>query len=513
MQDEWRVRHNLAITAGLRYEVNTPFDDQTKQLGNFDTSYPGGRLVVQGQKGMSLISPSWRAQVEQSFTVPFVTNSQVGLPITLRHTYYGNIQPRLGLAWNIDEQTTFRVASGIYSVPVLGAVNYSLLGVDTSNFAGFTSTATSPLTFPNLFSSPSTNPGYPGYRRANPFDLKDPRVIQWSTTIDREIGRGNVLRLAYTGSHAYNLIYSPNINQVEPNTLGWTALTATTALRAQNLRYPAFNEVLTRANGPCARYDALTVEFNRRFAKGLTFSNSYSLTKNLTNALGVAPNSNIGQGGQGDNGANSNNWYDLASDYGNAPYTRRHRFVNTLTYELPFGRGQKFGGTSSRAANLLIGGWRVTGITLLQSGPYLTPYFTGGDPSGTNPQGRSVSQQRPDVIAGVSRTPSNQTVTQWFNPAACSIPGNNIGRFGNAGTGILEGPGEATFSRSIGKNFAFTERIGLRYEAQFANLFNVENYAAPNMQLNSANFGQVTSMQAVEQGGPRTIQMGLRLSF
>lgn len=291
------------------------------------------------------------------------------------------------------------------------------------------------------------------------------------------------------------------------------ALTATPALRAQNLRYPAFNEVLTRANGPSARYDALTIEFNRRFAKGLTFTNSYSWAKNLSNALGVAPNSNIGQGGQGDNGPNVNNWYNIAADRGNAPYTRRNRFVNTLTYELPFGRGQKIAGSIGRAANLLAGGWRVPGITLLQSGSYLTPYFTGGDPSGTNPQGRSVSQQRPDVIAGVSQTPSSQTVTQWFNPAAFSIPGNNIGRFGNAGTGILEGPGEATFSMSIGKNFAFTERINLRYEAQFANLFNVENYASPNMQLNSGNFGQITSMQSVEQGGPRTIQMGLRLSF
>jgi len=270
VQDEWRLRRNVALTVGLRYEVNTPFDDQTKQLGNFDTSYPGGRLVVQGAKGMSLVSPAWRAQVEQTFNVPFVTNSQVGLPITLRNTYHGNLQPRLGFSWNVDEKTTFRAATGIYSVPVLGAVNYSLLGVDTSNFAGYESTATSPLTFPNLFSSQSTNPGYPGYRRANPFDLKDPCVIQWTATIDREIGRGNLVRLSYTGSHAYNLIYSPNINQVAPNTSGWAALTATPELRAQNLLYPAFNEVLTRANGPSARYDALTVEFNRRFAKGLT---------------------------------------------------------------------------------------------------------------------------------------------------------------------------------------------------------------------------------------------------
>jgi hypothetical protein len=98
LQDEWRIRRNLTITAGLRYEANTPFDDATHQLGNFDRNYPGGRLVVQGQEGLNLVSPAWKAQVDALFNVPFVTNSAVGLPITLRNTYLGNIQPRLGVA-------------------------------------------------------------------------------------------------------------------------------------------------------------------------------------------------------------------------------------------------------------------------------------------------------------------------------------------------------------------------------------------------------------------------------
>ncbi len=514
ISDEFRIRPNVTVTAGLRYEINTPFDDATHQLGNFDRNFPGGRLVVQGQQGLSLVSPAWRAQVEGLYNnVPFVTNDAVGLPITLRNTYKGNIQPRLGVAWTLDNKTTVRAAGGIYSVPVLGAVLYSLLGVDTSNFAGFTSSATAPLIFPNVFPNGSAaNPGIPSYRRANSFDLKDPRAIQWTLSIDREILRDTVVRAVYTGSHNYNLIYSPDLNQVQPNTVGYAALTATPALRLKNLKYPSFGEVLTRDNGPSAKYNALSLELNRRFARGLTFTNSYTWAKNITNALGVAPNSNIGQGGQGDNGANVSNYYDIRSDYGNAPFTRRHRFVNTFTYDLPFGRGRTYMASVSRAANLLVGGWRLTGVTLLQTGPFLTPYFTNGDPSGTNPSQRSVSQQRPDVVGGVSAIPSTQNAASWFSAAAFSIPANNIGRFGNAGTGILVGPGTKTFSLSAGKDFSLTERVSFHYEAQFANLFNVENYATPNMNLRG-NFGQITSLQGVEQGGPRTIQMTLRLFF
>src|ERR1700687_1114027 len=82
-------------------------------------------------------------------------------------------------------------------------------------------------------------------------------------------------------------------------------------------------------------------------------------------------------------GANVNNYYDIKDDTGNAVFTRRHRFVNTFTYDLPFGRGRSYASTISRGEDLLVGGWRVTGVTLIQSGPFMTPYFTNGDPSGT----------------------------------------------------------------------------------------------------------------------------------
>ena len=213
------------------------------------------------------------------------------------------------------------------------------------------------------------------------------------------------------------------------------------------------------------------------------------------------------------------NAYDIAADYGPAPYSRKHRFVSTFVYELPFGRGQRFGNSLGRTGDLLIGGWRLTGVTLVQSGPFLTPTFTGPDPSGTNPSQRSEGAfQRPDCT-GINPNSGNQSIYGYWNNAAFSVPGNDIGRFGTCGVGILNGPGTKTFSASLGKDFRIGERFAVRYEAQFANLFNVTNYAAPNTQFSSGggvvnpSFGVISATQTGEQAAPRTIQMLVRFLF
>jgi hypothetical protein len=531
-QTEWRVRPNLSLTAGLRYEINPPFRDATNQLGNFNYKVPGGQLVLNPNEN---INPLWKEAVGST---PFVLGSSVGLGPGMRYTYWKNIQPRLGFTWSpsSSHDTVVRASAGVYSVPVLGAVLYSLLGIDTSYYGTYTPTSTTPiLNFGNIFSGTPGVSSFPGYRRANQWDLKDPRVYQWNVAFDRNIGFQTLLRLSYVGSHSVDLIYSPNLNQVAPNTAsytdpstgktvyGYAALTATPALRQQNLKFPHFAEVLTRNNGPSDKYDAFIVEVNRRFARGLSYSNSYTLAWNKTNALGTAPNSAIPTGGQGDNGGNVNNIYDITSDTGNAFYDPRQSFISTLVYELPIGRGKTYLANSSRGADLVAGGWSVTAITLLHSGLWMTPYYPSSlyDASGTYPSQRSVSQQRPDCSAGGSGYLSNPTTSAFFNVSPYTVPAHPvdangtalpIGRFGNCGVGILEGPGTATFSMSAGKTFHLNERFGLRYEAQFSNLFNLANWGLPNMNI-TGKFGLISSSQEVAQAGPRTIQMSLRFQF
>src|SRR5208282_2676319 len=186
--------------------------------------------------------------------------------------------------------------------------------------------------------------------------------------------------------------------QLPANTLGYWPYRAVNGANFNNCR-----EVLTRANGPSDKYEAFIVELNRRFSHGLTFNNSYTLTSNKTNALGAVPSSAIPVGGQGDNGDNVLNAFNIAAETGNAFYDPRHEFLSTVVYDLPFGHNKQFLGSDSRALDMLVGGWNIAGIALYHSGFWLTPYFPSSlaDPSGTAPQYRSVSQQNPDCVSGI----------------------------------------------------------------------------------------------------------------
>jgi len=515
-QDSWKILPNLTIDYGLRYEIHAPFDDATHQLANFVPTVPGGEVVVQGQTGLNLVLPVFAQSIGST---PIVTNQQAGLSTTLRKTYYGDIDPRFGFTYApySDGKTVVHAGVGAYTVPVLGSVLYSLAGVATSNYLIFQDSATNILQLPNVFPSGAGAgaAGYPDFRRANQIDLKDPRQVQWNGSIEQQIGFSSVFRLSYTGSHTTQLIQSPDLNQVEPNTVGYANLTATPALRAANLKYPNFNAVLTRSNGPSAKYEALTAEVERRYAKGLTMDLNYTWAKDTSNALGAVPNTLTAE-----NGATILNAYNLHADYGPVIYVARNRFVGTFTYELPYGRGQRFGGGINRAANVALGGWSVAGIFLDHSGHFLTPSFSGTDPSGTGVLTRGVtSAQRPDCVSGVSPNVPGHNRNDYFNINAFTVPGNNIGRFGNCPVGTLVGPGTVTLAGTAGKNFDLTERFKLRYEAQVANLFNHTNLGDPATNISSpGTFGVITNVQDANtsygpSAGPRNIQMSLRLTF
>lgn len=498
-QDELKLSRKLTLTYGLRYEIHPPFNDETNQLANFDRFTPGGRVVVQNQAGLKEVAPIFAASIGST---PIILASQAGLPETLRRTYHGDWDPRFGVAWRPfgDNKTVVRASAGVYTVPVLGSVLYSLAGVATSNAPAFIQSGTvTPtgvqysLRFPNVFpTGAGGTSGIPDFRRANQVNLRDPRSIQWNASVERDLGWATLLRISYVGTHTTNLIYSPDLNQVQPNTVGYAAVAATRP-------FPNFNAVLTRDNGPSAKYNAGTIEVTKRFGGGINFQSSYTWAKNLSNALGTAPTTFSAE-----NGPTTLNRFNIAADYGNVVFTHRNRFLTTFFWDVPVGAGKKYMNGAKGFANGALGGWSVAGVVLAQSGPYLTPTFSGTDPSGTGVLVRGVTTtQRPDCIG----TPS------LANTSAFVAPANNIGRFGNCGVGILKGPGTGVLSMSLGKQFKFTERLGMKFESQFANLFNHPNPEIPPTNISSSSYGRSNAVQTGEQAGPRTIQFGLRVFF
>jgi hypothetical protein len=211
--------------------------------------------------------------------------------------------------------------------------------------------------------------------------------------------------------------------------------------------------------------------------------------------------------------------------------TRRHRLVNTAVYELPFGKGRRFLSGAGRAVDALFGGWQLSGILTLQSGPFLTPVFSGGDPSGTNAPSRG--SQRPDRLGAANGSTGNPSRTQWADRAAficpgrapgalqydCrvgSVPGRDpapIARFGNAGVGILTGPGTFGLNMGMGKRFVIREGFEMRLEGSFTNLPNWTNLGDPNLNVADNAFGIITGARGVDFGGGRTGQVSLRLQF
>ncbi len=513
VQDDFRVSPKLTLNFGVRYELHPPFNDETNQLTNLDRKTKGGRVVVPNAAGLALVSPAFRADIKNT---PIVIASEAGLPEGLRATDKNDWNPRFGFAYRPfnDNKTVIRGGVGVYTVTVLGSVLYSLAGIASSNAPVFQNSAPGSTTYrlqlPNAFPATTTvgSGGIPDFRRANQTDLTDPYAIQWNLTIERELWQNTGLRLSYIGSKTRQLVHSPDLNQVAPNTTGYAPLVATAALRQQNLLYPNFNAVMTRDNGPTARYHSFSAELSRRFSNGTSFQSSYTLAKNLSNAGGPAPG-----GFAAENGPTTLNIYNINADYGDVAFTRRHRFLTTFLWELPVGKGKKFLNGINSVGNQVIGGWGINGILLFQSGPYLTPTFTGTDPSGTGVLVRGVTTtQRPDRIANGNI--SNPTIDAYFDKNAFVRPASNIGRFGNAGVGILRGPGTEVFSMTLGKQFSITEQLKLRYEAAFSNLFNHLNPNVPGtLNITSAAFGRITSVQTVDQAGPRVIQMSLRMSF
>ena len=276
----------------------------------------------------------------------------------------------------------------------------------TAAAVNFANSTAAPFVFPQISSAATAEgalpPGTLDFRRANQIDMKDPRTTQWSLTFERDLGWNTGARVSYVGSKTNDLVWSPDLNQVRANTLGYAAV-------SQTRPFPDWNVVTTRDNGPKSRYDGLGLELNKRFSNSLALNASYTLARHLSDAGGTVPTAFAAE-----NGATTVDLFRGDADYGNVAFTRRHRFISTFLYELPIGRSRRWLSDIGPALDALVGGWDATGVLLLQSGPFLTPSFSTGDPSGTGTTVRGfTATQRPDAVGDGNI--SNPTADAYFD--------------------------------------------------------------------------------------------------
>jgi TonB dependent receptor len=526
-QDEYQVNSRLTLSFGLRWQLLPGFREDGGNLANFDQR--NNSIVVPNALAAYLTRQNITASnlaFQQSFNAcnldytslpctKYVTASQDGLPQSLRNTYKGNFQPRFSIAYRPfnDTKTVIRAGFGVFTMTNLGPLSFNNSGNPTSSLHSYananTAGSNTPLIrFPNT-APPSSTVQIGGGSLDQGVDpnYRDPQSNQWNVTVEREIANGTQVRVSYVGMHTYRLNITEDLNQIPASTTPYVSGTAANPYVDPRAPYQNWFSLASTFNAGEANYKALELEATHRMQHGFYYDANYTYAVNKADNQGDAPSAFAGEVNYGLPIADR---FHIEQDLGNVEGTRRHRMLLTGVYQLPFGNGRAWmnGGGVKDA---FLGGWDVTTVTLLETGPWLTPTISGSaDQSNTNVANRGVAA-RPDVVSNNFYT--GQSRARYFNLAAFSPTPAGAGRFGNAGVGILEGPGTAAVSLGVAKGFRITEKLHARFESTFTNVLNHTNFAPPVTAIDSSTFGALTGPQTAENAGNRTGQAALRFDF
>ena len=527
-QDSWQVNSHLTVNFGLRWELQPAMVETNGDLASFD---PALNSIVVPDKFFSMLKTYAPATpvyvgVLESYNGCSLTNyglspdpslpctkvmsaSQVGLPPGLRHTPLHDFDPRLSIAYRPfkDDKTVIRAGFGMFTMTTLGPMSFNNAMVGVSDLVSYANPY--PVTN-HIFQFPDATPlnaaiqyGGGAFEEANDPYWKDATSAQWNLTVERQVTPNTTVRFSYVGQGTWHLPITIDLNQVPASTTPYNRLAAP---------YPQFDLLMSGESIGNAIYQSGIAEFQHRVSRGLTFQASYTYAKNISDAQGSdAP---AGFANEEPYAVEIANRYDLRYDRGNVAGTPRQRFLLTGTYQLPFGKGQHF--NVPQHLNPVLGGWNLSTVATIQTGQWLTPTMNAAsDQSNTNlavrnEEGSAVA--RPDCVG--NPIPSSQTPGEFFNVDAFALPPQDAGRFGNCGLGILQGPNMINVNAGLAKVVNLSERMRLRFEASFTNVFNRANFAPPALNVsNPSTFGVLTSVLPQGSGGNRTGQLALRLDF
>jgi hypothetical protein len=523
-QDQWQVNDRLTVNFGLRWEVLPEFTENQGDIANFDPK--NGDVVVPDILLNKTVPSSPLLQSNyNAFLISFnacqlptrdttlacsnvVTASQDHLSQSLRNTYWRNFDPRISVAFRPfrDNKTVIRAGFGVFTQTPLGQLAYDFIGIPLG----------APYTYSNnnngapLFTFPQTTPvaqavqyGGTGFYDGMSPNYRDPQTAQWNVTVERQLTSAMAVRISYVGMNSYRMNVKEDYNAIPPSTQPYVP----SPYVDPRAPYQNWIEINYSKNAGFANYQGLTLEATQRISHGLSFQANYTWAHNISDAQGDAPG-----GFTSENllFTPSYDQFDLRAARGNVAGMPRQRFLLTGVYQLPFGEGRKWS-SSSKFLNTVVGGWNLSTVTLLQTGPWLTPTISPTlDQSNTDIVGRGGITARPDAVGNPASPGSG---LQWNINAFAPTPAN-AGRIGNAGVGILEGPGTISVSAGLSKTFSIRERLRVRFESTFTNALNRTNFAPPATYVSSPEtFGMLQSAQTAGQGGNRTGQLALRLDF
>jgi hypothetical protein len=341
-------------------------------------------------------------------------------------------------------------------------------------------------------------PGPSPWSQSNWFfdpNRKDPRSQEWNVEIQRQMTRNLALSVGYVGS------YSDRLDETGLFNTATTPGPGTPAQVAQRQPFPWITGTpffgTDRGN---ANYNALQVKLDHRWANGLQYLVSYTWSKAIDAGSSgwFAAENGSGAGGS----SSLQNYYDPNGSRSVSSYDIPHFLSMSGVWELPFGKGKKYFNQHAIASRLL-GNWQMNGVVQLRSGQ---PYnlAVSGDVANIGSSVPWWNYSRPNLVGNPQ--PSHPTAAEWFNPAAFAVPSFSYGNFGR---NVLRTPSVANADFSLFKNFVLTESTTLSFRAEFFNIFNIQNYGAPDSLIGDPAAGRITSNVIP----PRQIQFGLHLAF
>lgn len=484
IQDDWKARRDLTINIGLRWEADTPFKTRNDILNSFD---PNAINPVSGTPGV----------------VKFAGVN--GFPRSPHDMDLNNFGPRVGFAWTPfgSQKTVVRSAFGIFfAAPYDGgdATSSTALGYGTSLVIP---TGENGTTIPFRLSQPipvqvvqnSLNDSYGAvplgttpttavtfYQRNRATGYS----MQMNFTVQRQVTGSMMVEGGYIGNLSRKLPGDPySIDQVP------TALL--TPGNNQSLRpFPQFSDV--QIQGPpigIANYHAFIARAEKRFSHGLNLLATYTYAKALGNTTSIQ--------GLGNEVNEYSNAYNRRADYGPTENDIRHRITWASIYQLPYGRGRRFG--SHNLAGAILGDWSVSSVVIWQT----APPFTVTTAQNTT-QAFSAGPLRADVLRNPNLPADQRSLTQWFDTSAFAQP--SVNKFGNQGVDILRAAGRFTINSSLIREIPVRERVRLQLRGEAFNLFNHANFGLPGQTFGNADFGVINSASA-----PRQLQLGVRCLF
>ncbi len=506
-QDSWRLAQKVTLEWGVRYERQFASVDDAELMYNLDPST--GNLVVPDK---ALASGKINPLLPSNIRV--VSASEAGFPQALRNPQKGNFVPRLGVAFRPFDNTVIRGGYGIF---VDGFGTY-VTAPQTTPLFGYVeefrnANRTNPTyVFPNPFvgtgaSYGALNVGTDSYP-AFDVNIRNPRFHQWNLTMERQLGEIGV-RLSYIGSASRDLLYRQSLNVPAPSTTPYSA--ARKPWQQYANVYFASNDGLG-AGKAGSDYHSMQVDVEKRFGNGLYFQGAWTWAKLMSDV----------EDARSEFGPHIENPFDVGRERAVEAYSPRHRVSGAAIWELPIGRGRRLGGNMPGFLDGILGQWSLSSFFFFETGQFFTPYFTGRDISGTSltrPQHSegALGGLRPDRIADGNLPVDQRTQQRWFDASAFVIPAANIGRFGNCGRNVIEGPGLNVQHAALGKRFVLKEGTTLQFQINANNVFNHTNLSLSSAALNLSqplNVGRITGTRGgLENGGPRNIVLEMRLRF